>query len=288
MSLSSSFCAGTWLGVLKLHCSRRGVACPGAKSQANEKRDTVDADRIQRVPGLRVESVAIANLLNPLLCLASCCGREARISAGDAAICLFWFGPHMKKFSAGFLQWVHPYIAILFKLLPLLVYNFRQVALDVVDIFNCKGRYILRIVCLAVNTMQTVLILVHSLGAALASSSLNRTCKAYPGTTEWPSSASWQHLNKTLDGRLLSPTPPAAVCHFDQPSYNADQCLTVQKDWTVWDFHTNNPVSVVWDQFANDTCLPDPEAPCSPRGYPPFVVNARTPEHIKLGVDFGT
>lgn len=139
---------------------------------------------------------------------------------------------------------------------------------------------------LAVGAMRTVLVLAQLLGATWASS-LNHTCKAYPGTTEWPSLASWQQLNTTLHGQLLIPTPPGAVCHPDQPSYDADRCPEVQKQWTVWDFHTDNPVSITWEQFANDTCLPDPEAPCSAGGYPSFVINATTPAHVKTGVDFG-
>ncbi|KAK7408473.1 hypothetical protein QQX98_009340 [Neonectria punicea] len=43
----------------------------------------------------------------------------------------------------------------------------------------------------------------------------------------------------------------------------------------------------MWDQFTNDTCLPKEEFPCSARGYPAYVVNATTPEHVKLGIDFG-
>lgn len=112
-------------------------------------------------------------------------------------------------------------------------------------------------------------------------------CKAYPGTVDWPSSKSWHHFNKTLDGQLLSPTPPGAVCHDDQPFYDADQCPKVNQTWTVFEFHTENPVSVFGDQFANYTCLPDPQTPCSSKGYPPFVVNATTAQHVKLGVDFG-
>jgi hypothetical protein len=43
----------------------------------------------------------------------------------------------------------------------------------------------------------------------------------------------------------------------------------------------------MWNQYSNDTCLPDPSYPCSPDGYPAYVINATTPELVKLGVDFG-
>ncbi|KAM0283509.1 hypothetical protein ACHAQH_002460 [Verticillium albo-atrum] len=42
----------------------------------------------------------------------------------------------------------------------------------------------------------------------------------------------------------------------------------------------------MWDNFSNDTCLPDPSYPCSPEGYPRYVVNATTSKDVKLGVDF--
>lgn len=43
----------------------------------------------------------------------------------------------------------------------------------------------------------------------------------------------------------------------------------------------------MWDQFTNDTCLPDGEFPCSADGYPAYVINVTTTEHVKLGIDFG-
>ena len=40
-------------------------------------------------------------------------------------------------------------------------------------------------------------------------------------------------------------------------------------------------------EFNNDTCLPEPSYPCSGAGYPAFVINATSSEHVKMGVDFG-
>ncbi|KAF7557179.1 hypothetical protein G7Z17_g865 [Cylindrodendrum hubeiense] len=42
----------------------------------------------------------------------------------------------------------------------------------------------------------------------------------------------------------------------------------------------------MWDQFTNDTCLPNEDFPCTATGYPAYVVNATTPKHVKLGIDF--
>lgn len=56
----------------------------------------------------------------------------------------------------------------------------------------------------------------------------NPSCKAIPGSPDWPSGSSWSALNSSLSGRLLQLAPPGAVCHPDQPTYNAAICLTVQ------------------------------------------------------------
>ncbi|KAK8914910.1 FAD-linked oxidoreductase ZEB1 [Metarhizium anisopliae] len=124
------------------------------------------------------------------------------------------------------------------------------------------------------------------LDLASATGPESNKCKAYPGTPNWPSAQVWASLNKSLDGRLITPSPPGAVCHPGQATYNETQCAEVVKGWSTYDWHTKSPVSVMWDQYTNDTCLPDPRAPCSPQGYPAYVVNASTAEHVKAGVDF--
>jgi hypothetical protein len=60
----------------------------------------------------------------------------------------------------------------------------------------------------------------------------------------------------------------------------------VQAGWLLAEWHTQNPVSVIEDNWVNDTCLPDPTLPCSSEGYPIYVVNATTAEHMKKGIDF--
>lgn len=43
----------------------------------------------------------------------------------------------------------------------------------------------------------------------------------------------------------------------------------------------------MWQQYNNDTCLDDPNTPCSARGYPAYVINATTAVDVKRGLDFG-
>ncbi|KAI1392118.1 FAD-binding domain-containing protein [Hypoxylon trugodes] len=112
------------------------------------------------------------------------------------------------------------------------------------------------------------------------------TCKTDPSSAEWPSDDEWAKLNETTGGQLLKAVAPGSVCHPEQPDYNPDQCATVTTGWTTYDFHQNDPISNMWEQYNNDTCLPDPNTPCSPDGYPAYVVNATSADIVKLGIDF--
>ncbi|KAL8378057.1 hypothetical protein RB595_008650 [Gaeumannomyces hyphopodioides] len=111
-------------------------------------------------------------------------------------------------------------------------------------------------------------------------------CKAIPGTPDWPSPEQWSQLNEALSGRLIRPTPPGAVCHADQSAYNVWRCLATQLSWPDQFFHGADPVSVHWNNWAGDSCLPDPRLACSGRGYPIYVINATAPEHVQAGVRF--
>ncbi|KAF0321629.1 FAD binding domain-containing protein, partial [Colletotrichum asianum] len=94
----------------------------------------------------------------------------------------------------------------------------------------------------------------------------------------------WVALNESLGGRLRQPAAPGAVCHPGEPSYDAGRCAAVQAGWSKSDFHKADPVSVMWDNWSNDTCLPDAAYLCRADGYSAFVVNATTPEHVKFMV----
>ena len=113
------------------------------------------------------------------------------------------------------------------------------------------------------------------------------TCKAVPGSGDWPSTDTWKALNESIGGRLLQPTPLGAVCHPGHASYSPGQCPVVQAAWFTEPLHSDDPASVYWNNWSRDTCLPDPRAPCSSDGYPVYVVNAMTAGHVKAGVDFG-
>jgi len=111
-------------------------------------------------------------------------------------------------------------------------------------------------------------------------------CKAVPGAHDWPNSHAWSRLNISLSGRLIQPSPPGAVCHPGQPTYNPSLCPTIAAAWNTSAWQADSPVGTLSNNFNNDTCLPDPSVPCSGEGYPVYVVNATCAEDVKKGVDF--
>lgn len=112
-------------------------------------------------------------------------------------------------------------------------------------------------------------------------------CKTIPGSDGWPSVDAWTAFNQSIGGRLIKPTPPGAVCHPEHAAFDASQCPIVQTGWFGEPLHSNDPVSVMWNNWNNDTCLPDPRLSCSPAGYPVYVVNATTPQQVRAGITFG-
>jgi hypothetical protein len=112
-------------------------------------------------------------------------------------------------------------------------------------------------------------------------------CRAIPGGEGWPSPETWAKLNATVEGRLIEPVPPAAICHKQLPQYNREGCMQVIQSWRDEWFHSEDPVSVEFNNWNNDTCLPIAGAKCEKSGYPAYVIDATTPAHVKAGVDFG-
>ena len=110
-----------------------------------------------------------------------------------------------------------------------------------------------------------------------------RYCKPIPGSPGWPSTADWQALNRTVDGRLLTASTPGAVCHPSSASYDNVSCASTRFDWTSSSWHAEDPVS---SDYNDDTCLPDARAPCSLMGYPAFIINATGAADVRAGVQF--
>ncbi|QKX58297.1 uncharacterized protein TRUGW13939_05419 [Talaromyces rugulosus] len=114
----------------------------------------------------------------------------------------------------------------------------------------------------------------------------NEMCKSTPNDASWPSLCQWNHLNESLSGRLIHPSPPALACHPSYPGFNNDTCTNITSSWSTFAFHQDNPISTAWNNINNDSCLPNASAPCSGLGYPVYVVNATSAKDVKLAIDF--
>ncbi|KAH8729009.1 hypothetical protein GQ44DRAFT_823760 [Phaeosphaeriaceae sp. PMI808] len=116
-------------------------------------------------------------------------------------------------------------------------------------------------------------------------------CKVYPGDADWPSDEAWTQLNDLSGGRLIAePTPLAAVCYPDQPSYDAAKCATYTvPQWQRSYMHFNDPIEVMSPVAQGMTCTPPSlfdSHGCSRGGFPKYVVNATEPKHVQLAVNF--
>ena len=128
-------------------------------------------------------------------------------------------------------------------------------------------------------------ILLHLLTIVNAGQS-SPPCKASPGSPSWPSQSKWHALNSSISGQLLQPTPPGAVCHPGQPTYNDVTCSAVSTEFYTVDFFAEDPITSAWPSWNNDSCLPSPLTPCSGEAFPVYAVNATCAEHVKKGIDF--
>ena len=112
-------------------------------------------------------------------------------------------------------------------------------------------------------------------------------CRAFPGSPDWPTKCEWQRLNKALQGRLLHPDPPAAVC-YDGESHDEDACRNLVLRAGDSHFYIDDPLSVLSQWTQGSTCLPDlePAGNCTRGGFPEYVVNATRVADVQVAVNF--
>jgi hypothetical protein len=114
-----------------------------------------------------------------------------------------------------------------------------------------------------------------------------------PDSSCWPPDNDWSAFNETVHGALIRGTPPGSVCYPDQPNYDEKACEFVTSQWHNSTWHAENPVSIDYPYWTNNSCTPiypngtgitgDPNAGangCSIGAYPEFVVNASSAEQI--------
>lgn len=138
--------------------------------------------------------------------------------------------------------------------------------------------------------IHLLLLLGCALQYATADTARNLTfeghCKVTPNSPFWPSLPDWAQLNQTLGGTLLKPGAPAAACHPKQAAFNHQECTSLEGNWNSSQWHSDNPISSLWQNVNNYSCLPDSNYSCSTAGYPIYVVNASTSQHVQAAIDF--
>lgn len=113
-------------------------------------------------------------------------------------------------------------------------------------------------------------------------------CKVNPGDNAWPSDEAWAELNGRVDNRLLKPRPQAAAC-YPGLEYDVARCATMSANWTNSYTHLDDPIEMFSPVYQGLTCLPPniyDSGNCTMGGFPWYVINASTPEHIQEGVKF--
>jgi hypothetical protein len=114
-------------------------------------------------------------------------------------------------------------------------------------------------------------------------------CKVYPDDPAWPSEEAWTKLNELTDNRLLvKPQPQASVC-YDGPYYDGAKCAELTAKWSSSYIHFPDPLEMMSPTAQGMTCVPPTvfnTHTCTRGGFPMYVINATTPEHVQLGVNF--
>jgi hypothetical protein len=127
-----------------------------------------------------------------------------------------------------------------------------------------------------------------AVGFAEENSQLPETeCRAFLGSDDGPTDNEWRSFNASLDGALLKPVPPAAVC-YGGPYYNADKCSYLVSNATSTHFYLDDPLTVLTQWTQGGTCMPAVNATgtCAHGGFPVYVVNATTVKHVQAAVNF--
>lgn len=119
-------------------------------------------------------------------------------------------------------------------------------------------------------------------------------CKSTSHDASWPSTSDWSSLNKTIGGFLLRTVPKASSCYAGNPFGSTVSCATVNDKWTNSTWHSQQPESIDYQVYANNTCLPNKgtgysvEKGCSAGGFPTYIVNATDSNHVAYAMKWAS
>lgn len=117
-------------------------------------------------------------------------------------------------------------------------------------------------------------------------------CRAFPGSKDWPSAATWARLNATMDGGLLHPSPLGSVCYPNANgtlgAFNLTQCLELVFGSFDSRVYIDDPLTVLTSWPQGETCAAtlQPQGSCTRGGFPEYVVNVTTVKQVQAAVNF--
>ncbi|KAF2851300.1 FAD-binding domain-containing protein [Plenodomus tracheiphilus IPT5] len=123
-------------------------------------------------------------------------------------------------------------------------------------------------------------------GASVIPNQAEPSCKSTPLDASWPPEKDWHSLNSTIKGSLIRTAPVASSCWLGSPFESSFSCDTVKSNWTNAIFHSEQPESIDYQIYANNTCLPNnvsgysSERGCTIGGLPQYIVNATLEDHV--------
>ncbi|KAI1357675.1 FAD/FMN-containing isoamyl alcohol oxidase-like protein MreA [Xylaria arbuscula] len=111
-------------------------------------------------------------------------------------------------------------------------------------------------------------------------------CRLLPGDAGWPKENDWQHLNRTVGGRLIRGVPLGQPCHT--PLLNSGVCAQIQEDWTLLEPFVDNPVSVMSPYWVNNSCSPftASDGRCALGNLAQYAINVSSAQDVIAGIRF--
>jgi hypothetical protein len=108
------------------------------------------------------------------------------------------------------------------------------------------------------------------------------------GQSCWPSANTWSAFNSSVSGRLISITPPAAVCHGGL--YNESSCAIARANWNVGYWRADQPgasQNTNWENGESRCFINEPrETLCEQGRVPVLGVAAENVTDIQTAVEF--
>ncbi|KAF3047756.1 hypothetical protein E8E12_011612 [Didymella heteroderae] len=119
-------------------------------------------------------------------------------------------------------------------------------------------------------------------------------CKTNPLDPSWPTTDEWNALNQSTNGVLIHSRPVASSCYDGNPFESTTSCAHVQENWFLSAFHAEQPESIGYSYWANNTCVPPNDygyiegQQCQLGGLPEYILNASTAEQVATAAEWAS